>query len=59
MKAFKMRNLNIHGGAIIRDAGTFHGINKGPPIAKHMVCDVLPNQEPDIEGKMKTLAAWK
>ncbi len=54
-----MRNLNIHGGAIIRDAGTFHGINKGPPIAKHMVCDVLPNQEPDIEGKMKTLAAWK
>jgi len=42
---------NILDGAIVRDIGTFHGVNKGPPTAKHMVCDDLPDQQLDIHPK--------
>ncbi len=38
-----MLHPNILDGAIVRDIHTFHGVNKGPPIAKHMVCDDLPD----------------
>jgi len=50
-----MLHLNIHDGAIIRDMGTFHGINKGPSTIGHMVCDDPPSQQPNIDPKMKTL----
>jgi hypothetical protein len=65
MKVFKMLHLNIHDGAIVRDMGTFHGLNKGLPKIGHMVCDDLPNQQLDIDPKnedvgildMKTIIA--
>ncbi len=39
-----MLHLNIHDGAIVKDMGTFHEVNKCPLAARHMVCDDLPNQ---------------
>jgi hypothetical protein len=51
MKIFKMLHPNILDGAIVKDTGTFHGINKGPPTARHMVCDDLPDQQLDIDPK--------
>ncbi len=57
MKAFKMPHLNIPGGAIVRDIGTFHGVNKGPLIAIHMVYDVFPNQVLDIEEKNEDISS--
>ncbi len=51
MNVFKMLHFNIFYGAIIRDMGTFHGVNKGPPITIHMVCDDLPNQQPNLDPK--------
>jgi hypothetical protein len=38
-----MLHLNIPNGAIVRDMGTFHGVNKHPPAVGHMVCDDLPD----------------
>ncbi len=52
-----MPHLNILGGAIVRDIDTFHGVNKGPPIARHMVYDVLPNQVLDIEEKNENISS--
>ncbi len=52
-----MPHLNIPSGAIVRDTCTFHGVNKGLPIARHMVCDVLPNQELDIEEKNEDISS--
>jgi hypothetical protein len=51
MKIFKMLHLNILDGAIVRDTCTFHGVKKGPPIARHMVCDDQPNQQLDLDRK--------
>jgi hypothetical protein len=51
MKVFKMLHPNIHDGAIVRDMGTFHGINKGPLTIGHMVCDDPPSQQPNIDPK--------
>ncbi len=45
-----MLHPNIHDGAIVRDMGTFHGVNKGPTIC-HMVCDDLLNQQLEIDPK--------
>jgi hypothetical protein len=44
MKVFKMPHPNIPNGAIVKDTGTFHGVNKGPTIG-HMVCDDLHDQK--------------
>ncbi len=46
-----MLHLNIPDGAIIRDTNTFHGVNKCLPIARHMVCDDLLDQQPNIDPK--------
>jgi hypothetical protein len=51
MKVFKMLHPNIPNGAIIKDISTFHGVNKCPPIARHMVCDDLHDQQPNIDQK--------
>jgi hypothetical protein len=51
MKVFEMLHLNIPYGAIVKDTGTFHGVNKCPPIAGHMVCDDLLDQQLDINPK--------
>jgi hypothetical protein len=59
MKVFKMLHLNILDGAIVRDTGTFHGVNKCPLATRHMACDDLPNQQLDIDSKMKTFVSWK
>jgi hypothetical protein len=59
MKVFKMLHFNILDGAIVRDIGTFHGVKKGPPIVRHMVCDDRPNQQLDLDPKMKTLVLWR
>ncbi len=57
MKVFKMLHLNIHDGAIVRDTSTFHGINKGPPIVRHMVCDDLLDQQLDIDPKNEDVSS--
>ncbi len=54
-----MLHLNILDGAIVRDTGTFHGVNKCPLATRHMACDDLPNQQLDIDSKMKTFVSWK
>jgi hypothetical protein len=36
-----MPHPNICDGAIVRDMGTFHGVNKGPLTVGHMVYDDL------------------
>ncbi len=41
----------IPNGATIRDMGTFHGVNKGLVVARHMVCDDLSSQEINIQEK--------
>jgi hypothetical protein len=46
-----MLHPNILDGAIARDMGTFHGVNKGPTMSGHMVCDDLLDQEVDIQEK--------
>ncbi len=46
-----MLHPNILDGTIVRDMGTFHGVNKGPLAARHMVCDDLPDQQPDLDPK--------
>jgi hypothetical protein len=51
MKVFKMLHSNIFYGAIVRDVGTFHGVNKGIAAVGHMVCDDLLDQEVDIQEK--------
>jgi hypothetical protein len=51
MKVFKMLHLNILDGAIVRDMGTFHGVNKVPPKARHMVCNDLLDQQLHIDPK--------
>jgi hypothetical protein len=56
MKVFKMLHLNILDGAIVRDMGTFHGINKCPPVAGHMVCDDLLDQQLDINPKNENIS---
>jgi len=56
MKVFKMLYLNIHDGAIVRDMGTFHGVNKCPLIIRHVVCDDLPNQQLDINPKNEDIS---
>jgi hypothetical protein len=45
MKVLKMLHPNIPNGAIIRDMGTFHKVNKGFAIVGHMVCDDLLDQK--------------
>jgi len=59
MKVFKMLHPNIPNGAISRDMGTFHIVNKGLATVRHMVCDDLPNKKANIKKKMKTLVAWR
>jgi len=49
MKVFKMLHPNILNGAIVKDMGTFHGVNKGPATIRYMVCDDLLDQEIDIK----------
>jgi hypothetical protein len=51
MKVFKMLHPNILDGAIVRDMGTFHGVNKGLPTSRHMVCDDLLDQQLGIDPK--------
>jgi hypothetical protein len=51
MKVFEMLHPNIPYGAIVRDTSTFRGVNKCPPIVKHMVCDDLLDQQLDINPK--------
>jgi hypothetical protein len=51
MKVFKMLHPNIFDGAIVTDTCIFHGVNKGPPTSKHMVCDDLLDQQPNIDPK--------
>jgi hypothetical protein len=51
MKVFKMLRPNIPDGAIVRDTGTFHGINKCLLASRHMICDDLPDQQLDIDPK--------
>jgi len=51
MKVFKMLHPNIFDGAIVRDTCTFHGVNKGPPTSRHMVCDDLLDQQLDIDPR--------
>ncbi len=46
-----MLHPSIPNSAIVRNTSTFHGINKGPPTTRHMVCDDLPNQQPNIDPK--------
>jgi hypothetical protein len=55
MKVFKMLHPNILDGAIVRDTGTFHGINKSPLAARHMVCDDLHDQQLDLDPKNENL----
>jgi hypothetical protein len=59
MKIFKMLHPNIPNGAIVRNTGTFHGINKGPPTARHMVCDDLLDQQLDIDPKNEDVGILK
>jgi hypothetical protein len=59
MKVFKMLHPHTPIGAIVRDMGTFHGVNKGLATIGHMVCDDLLNQEIDIQKKKKTLVVWR
>jgi hypothetical protein len=49
MKVFKMLHPNIPDGAIVRDTGTFHGVNKCLPATRPMVCDDLPDQQLNID----------
>jgi hypothetical protein len=44
-------NKSIICWAIVRDMGTFHGVNKCPLVTRHMVCDYLLNQQLDIDPK--------
>jgi hypothetical protein len=46
-----MLHPNILDGAIARDMGIFHGVNKGTTTSGHMVCDELLDQEVDIQEK--------
>ncbi len=46
-----MLRPNIPDGAIVRDTGTFHGINKCLLASRHMICDDLPDQQLDIDPK--------
>ncbi len=55
MKVFKMLHPNIPNATIVKDMGTFHGVNKCPLVAWHMVCDELPNQQLNIDPKNKDI----
>ncbi len=46
-----MLHPNIPNGGIVRDTNTFHGVNKCPPTTRNMVCDDLPDQQPNIDPK--------
>ncbi len=59
MKVFKMLHINNLDGAIVRDTGTFHGVNKGLPTSRHMVCDDLLNQQLDINPKNEDVGIFK
>jgi hypothetical protein len=57
MKVFKMPHPNILNGAVVRDTGTFHGVNKGPTTTKHMVCDDLHDQKANIQEKDENIGS--
>jgi len=59
MKVFKMLHLNIPDNAIVRGTCTFHGVNKGPLVARQMVFYDLPNKNLTLKIKLKTLVAWR
>jgi hypothetical protein len=42
MKVLKMLHLD---GAIIKDMSTFRGVNKGPLVVGHTVCDDLQSDQ--------------
>ncbi len=51
-----MLHLYILNGAIIRDTSTFHGVNEGLVVARHMICDDLFNQEVNIQEKNENIS---
>jgi hypothetical protein len=59
MKVFKNLHPYIPNGATIKDMGTFHGVNKGLVVARHIVCDDLSNQEINIQEKNENIGDLK
>ncbi len=57
MKVFKMPHPNIPNGAIVKDMGTFHEVNKDPTTTGHMVCDDLHDQEANIQEKDENIGS--
>jgi hypothetical protein len=54
-----MLHLSILDNAIVRGTCTFHGVNKGPLVARQMVSNDLPNKNLTLKIKLKTLVAWR